>query len=144
MSTALAIVDLVGAALLVLRGLFGGLSEADRSAVLALLRARLAAAEAELTTSDDPSVPTGLRRPRGAGLQQEYSTLLNHLNSGGGYGAGGTEGRPTAGALERKADLDRTWSEARGRLVALLEAEVAGFNAEVRRLGLEGIVLDRN
>jgi photosystem II stability/assembly factor-like uncharacterized protein len=108
------------------------------------LTTRLASLEAELTTTDDASVPTGVRRPRGAGLQQEYGTLLYHLNSGGGYGAGGTEGRPTAGAMERQADLDRMWSGVRTRLEAFLEAEVAAFNAEVRRLGLEGIVLGRD
>ncbi len=105
------------------------------------LAARLASLEAEITATDDPTVPTAVRRPRGAGLQQEYSTLLYHLNSGGGYGAGGTEGRPTAGAMERKADLDRMWSGVRDRLDALLETEVAAFNAEVGRLGLEGIVV---
>jgi photosystem II stability/assembly factor-like uncharacterized protein len=119
----------------------GAAREVGRLPALAdSLAARLAAQEAELTAVDDPSVPTGVRRPRGAGLQQEYGALLNHLNSGGGYGPGGTEGRPTAGALQRKTDLDRRWSEARGRLEAVLEAEVAAFNAEVGRLGLGGIV----
>jgi hypothetical protein len=90
---------------------------------------------------DDSSVPTGVRRPRGAGLDREYGTLFYYLNSRGGYGGGSTEGRPTAGAMERKRDLDRTWSQVRTSLETLLDREVAAFNGEVARLGLGGIVL---
>lgn len=107
------------------------------------MRTKLAPMEAALTAVDDPTVPTGTRRPVGGGLDREYSTLFYHLNSGGGYGAGGTEGRPTAGALERKSDLDAQWSDLRTRLNAVLEEEVSGFNEEVARLGLDGIVLRR-
>ena len=97
--------------------------------------------EAELTSVDDPSVPTGVRRPEGAGLVQEYGTLMYYLNAGGGYGAGGAEGAPTAGALERKSDLDMVWSGISSRLDPLLTRLVADFNAEVERLGLVGIVV---
>lgn len=96
--------------------------------------------EAELTATDDSTVPTGERRPKGGGLDREYSTLLYFVNSAGGYGAGGAEGRPTTGAMERKRDLDRIWEELRGRLQATLDSEVASFNTEVTKLGLEGIV----
>lgn len=102
---------------------------------------RLSPLEAILTSTDDPTVPTGQGRPRGGGLDRDYGALLNHLNSGGGYGAGGTEGRPTAGAKERKRDLDAGWAETRGRLETALDEEVARFNAEVSRLGLAGIVM---
>ena len=105
--------------------------------------ARLAPIEAELTSVDDPSLPTAVRRPTGGGLDREYGTLLNYLNSSGGYGAGGAEGRPTSGALERKRDLDQSWQEVRGRLESILDTEVEVFNAEVARLGLEGIVIRR-
>ena len=96
--------------------------------------------EAELTATDDPTIPTGERRPVGGGLAREYGTLFNFLNSGGGYGAGGAEGRPTAGAVERKRDLDQIWEPLQGRLQSTLDTEVAAFNAEVTKLGLEGIV----
>jgi len=104
---------------------------------------RLSALEAILTSTDDPTVPTGQARPRGGGLDRDYGTLLYHLNSGGGYGAGGTEGRPTAGAMERKRDLDALWTDTRSRLATALDEEVARFNAEVSRLGLSGIVMGR-
>jgi len=107
------------------------------------LGARLGRVEGDLTSTDDSTVPTGVRRPKGGGLDREYGTLLNFLNSGGGYGPGGTEGRPTEGAMERKADLDRAWEELRGRLERTLDAEISAFNTEVARLGLEGIVLGR-
>ena len=40
-------------------------------------------------------------------------------------------------------DLDRIWEEIKTSLEATLDAEVAAFNAEVTRLGLEGIVIRR-
>jgi hypothetical protein len=105
------------------------------------LNERLSPLEAILTSTDDSTVPTGVVRPRGGGLDREYGALLNHLNSGGGYGAGGTEGRPTAGAMERKRDLDAIWADTGARLEVALDEEVAGFNAEVSRLGLAGILV---
>jgi hypothetical protein len=105
------------------------------------MEARLAPIEGDLTSVDDPSVPTGERRPRGGGLDREYRSLMNHLNSGGGYGPGSTEGRPTSGAMARKGELDGLWSRVRAVLEEVLEAEVTAFNAEVARLGLEGIVI---
>ncbi|MFC1661000.1 WD40/YVTN/BNR-like repeat-containing protein [Gemmatimonadota bacterium] len=104
------------------------------------MEARLAPLEAELTSVDDPTVPTGQKRPQGGGLDREYRSLMNHLNSGGGYGPGSTEGRPTSGAMARKRELDGMWNRVRANLEEVLEAEVAAFNAEVARLGLEGIV----
>jgi hypothetical protein len=104
---------------------------------------RLSPIEAILTSTDDPTVPTGEARPRGGGLDRDYGSLFGHLNSGGGYGAGGTEGRPTAGAMERKRDLDAIWADTGARLEAALAEEVARFNAEVSRLGLAGIVTGR-
>jgi hypothetical protein len=43
--------------------------------------------------------------------------------------------------MERKADLDLIWSGIRSRLDPLLDQLIADFNAEVARLGLEGIVV---
>lgn len=101
----------------------------------------LAPLEARLRSQDDPAVPTGERAPKGSGLEDEYGTLLYYLNSGGGYGAGGAEGRPTAGALERKADLEASWAEIRTQLEPALASGVRAFNEEVTRLGMEGIVM---
>ena len=42
--------------------------------------------------------------------------------------------------MARKRELDGIWSRVGARLEEVLEAEVAAFNAEVARLGLEGIV----
>lgn len=113
----------------------------DLPAMADSLDARLRVFEAELTSVDDPTVPTGEKRPEGGGLDRELSALLYHLNSGGGYGAGGAEGRPTAGAMEKKRDLERSWSDLRSRMERALEAEVQAFNEEVTRLGLVGIVV---
>ena len=111
-------------------------------ALAGALEAALAPIERALTAVPDTSGPRGLRAP--AGLDRQYSSLLYHLNSGGGYGAGATDGRPTPGALERKRDLDAEWGVVRDRLEAVLAGELADFNAEVERLGLGGIVLPGN
>lgn len=105
------------------------------------MKERFSELEAILTSTDDPTIPTGQSRPRGGGLDRDYGTLLGHLNSGGGYGAGGTEGRPTAGAMERKRDLDALWADIGSRLESALGEEVARFNTEASRLGLSGIVV---
>jgi photosystem II stability/assembly factor-like uncharacterized protein len=103
------------------------------------LAARLDSLEAVIAGERTDRGEPGLRAV--AGLQDHYGSLMYHLNSGGGYGAGAAEGAPTRGALERKADLDGEWNRARDRLVAVLERGVAELNAEVRRLGLEGVVV---
>jgi photosystem II stability/assembly factor-like uncharacterized protein len=100
------------------------------------LDARLGPLEARLT-----SLPDGHGSTTEAGLEQEYSTLLYYLNSGGGYGGGSTEGRPTQGAMIRKRDVDGAWATLGGEVDTALRQSVAAFNAEVQRLGLAGIVL---
>ncbi len=97
--------------------------------------------EGELTSVDDPTVHTSVQRPEGGGLDREFGSLSYHLNSGGGYGAGGTEGRPTVGALAKKQELELVWAQLKSRIETALEAETAAFNAEVARLGLVGIVI---
>jgi photosystem II stability/assembly factor-like uncharacterized protein len=99
-----------------------------------------AALKGELTNVDDPRVPAHIKRPEGVGLSQDYRTLVNYLNGGGGYGGGSVEGRPTEGAMNRKADLDALWATLKPRVEKALEEGVTAFNAEVERLGLEGIV----
>ena len=97
------------------------------------LRVRVAALEAELV----PQRPAGLSAP--ARLTTHYGTLYNSFVGNGGYGAGSAEGRPPAGWLRRKADLDAEWAALRARLDRTLAEEVARFNAEAARRGLEGI-----
>lgn len=115
--------------------------EPGRLPVLAdSLEAQLNAIERELTAVPDSSGPAGVRQP--PGIQQEYGSLMYHLNSGGGYGAGSTEGRPTAGALERKRDLDREWARLRDHLLDVMASHLAAFNAEAHRLGLDGVEME--
>ena len=87
----------------------------------------------ELTSYETDEGPAGLRTV--AGLDRQYGSLLGHLNGGGGYGPGSTEGRPTAGALERKAELDAQWRELAQRLERLLKEELERLNAEARVVG---------
>jgi photosystem II stability/assembly factor-like uncharacterized protein len=100
----------------------------------------LAPLTARLEAPGRPELPVAQAPPAGAGLRAEVGTLLYYLNSGGGYGAGGAEGRPTAGGLRRKADLETAWVELLGALEPALDGAYESFNAEVVRLGLEGIV----
>ena len=97
--------------------------------------------EGELTSVDDVTVPVWERPSQGGGLDLEYGALLNNLNSGGGYIAGSTEGRPTPGAIEKKRDLDLVWTQAKSLVEAALDTQTTAFNAEVSRLGLVGIVI---
>jgi len=107
------------------------------------LEENLLVLKGELTNVDDPHVEVARVRPEGAGLSQDFGTLFNYLNGGGGYGGGSVEGRPTQGAMNRKADLEALWAELQPRVDLALEEGVAAFNAEVERLGLEGILLPR-
>ncbi len=94
----------------------------------------------ELTSVDDPHVATGQERPQGAGLSEDYGTLKYYLNSGGGYGGGSVQGRPTQGALDRKGHLDAAWARLKPQVEEALQELVAAFNTEVTRLGLAGII----
>lgn len=114
----------------------------DTAALLPLREAlvgALGALEGEMASVDRTDGPAGRRTV--AGLDRQYGSLMSHLNSTGGYGPGSTEGRPTAGALERKRDLDLQWGTAAARLARVLAAELAAFNAEVARLGGTGVVV---
>jgi len=109
--------------------------------ILETMEAAFAAREGELTSVGVDTGPVMEGPARGAGLDLEYGALLFYLNSGGGYVAGATEGRPTAGAMEKKRDLDLAWTQARSRVEAALDTQTTAFNAEVSRLGLVGIVI---
>ncbi|HSW29830.1 MAG TPA: hypothetical protein VLH75_10150 [Longimicrobiales bacterium] len=114
----------------------GGRDAAQLGELHRALLAPLAELEARLTSTERTDGSAGKRSV--AGLDRQYGALLNHLNSGGGYGPGSTEGRPTAGALQRQRDLDAEWSGLAARLAQVEERELAAFNAEVERLGGAG------
>jgi hypothetical protein len=110
----------------------GGLDAARLGELHGALLAPLSELEGQLASTDRTDGPAGRRNV--AGLDRQYGALLNHLNSGGGYGPGSTEGRPTAGALQRQRDLDAIWSGLAARLAGVVERELAAFNEEVARL----------
>jgi len=91
------------------------------------------ALQRRLTSYRTDEGPSGVRTI--AGLDRQYGSLLGSLNGGGGYGAGSTEGPPTAGALQRKRDLDAQWGALSGSLADLLVEDLAALNVEVERLG---------
>lgn len=109
--------------------------------ILGAMDAAFATLEGELVSLDDVTVPVWKRPSQGGGLDLEYAALMNNLNSGGGYIAGSTEGRPTTGATEKKRDLDLVWTRLRSRVETALDTQTTAFNAEVFRLGLVGIVI---
>ncbi len=116
-----------------------GRDAGDLPALVDSLTARLETIHRELEGYETAEGEPGLREIDG--LDAQYGRLMYQLNSWGGYGGGSSEGRPTAGMLERKADLDAEWSALRARLEAVLDEGVTAVNAEARRLGLEGILV---
>jgi hypothetical protein len=103
------------------------------------LSKRLGAVEQSLTQTRSQS---GQDPIRFAGrLDNQYAELYGNLTGVSGYIAGGPEGRPTAGALERMRDLDREWAPLAARLRAILAREVPAFNALVGRAGVTPILL---
>lgn len=116
-----------------------GRDAGDLPALVDSLVNHLGAIDREMEGYETSEGEPGLRSIDG--LDDQYGRLMYQLNSWGGYGGGSTEGRPTAGMLERKSDLDAEWSALRSRLDAVLDEGVAAVNAEVRRLGLEGILV---
>jgi hypothetical protein len=71
-------------------------------------RASLARAEALLTPQRGPDNPLAP-----SGLLAQYGALYSSLVGDGGYGAGSAEGAPSAGQVERKAQLDAEWARVR-------------------------------
>ena len=109
-------------------------SRADDAAERArTFQATTEALQSRLTSYRTDEGPSGGRSI--AGLDRQYGSLLGSLNGGGGYGGGSTEGRPTAGALQRKRDLDAEWGVLSQSLARLLEQDLAALNVEAERLG---------
>jgi photosystem II stability/assembly factor-like uncharacterized protein len=118
---------------IVQRARSGGTEPGALAALADSLRARVAAVEGEVV----PARPAGLAGE--ARLMTQYGALYNSLVGDGGYGAGSAEGRPPAGWMRRKAELDAQWTALRARLERVLADEVARFNAEAAARSLEGI-----
>jgi photosystem II stability/assembly factor-like uncharacterized protein len=117
------------------RATAGGIESGDLSAMADTLGARLGRVEAELV----PARAAGeLASP--TKLVGQYSTLYNTLVGDGGYGSGSAEGRPSAGRLERKADLDPQWAAIRARLDEVIREDLSRFNSEAARRGAAGVI----
>jgi photosystem II stability/assembly factor-like uncharacterized protein len=76
-------------------------------------------------------------------LDNQLAELYGYVTGPGGYIAGGAEGRPTGGAMERLGDLQQTWAPLRARLQEIIDRDVVAFNALLQRLGLGAIVVPR-
>jgi len=69
--------------------------------------------------------------------------LYGYVTGPSGYIAGGAEGLPTRGAMERLGDLQQAWSPLRSRLQEIIDKDLVAFNALLQRLGLGAIVVPR-
>ena len=76
-------------------------------------------------------------------LDNQLAELYGYVTGPSGYIAGGVEGRPTRGALERLADLQQVWAPLRAQLQQIIDRDLAAFNALLQRLGLGAIVVPR-
>ena len=76
-------------------------------------------------------------------LDNQLAELYGYVTGPSGYIAGGAEGRPTRGAMERLTDLQQTWSPLSTRLQEIIDRDLVAFNALLQRLGLGAIVVPR-
>jgi photosystem II stability/assembly factor-like uncharacterized protein len=74
-------------------------------------------------------------------LDNQLAELYGNLTGVDGYIAGGADGRPTAGALERTRDLERQWAPLSARLREILDRDVPAFNDLAARIGVAPVVL---
>ncbi len=74
-------------------------------------------------------------------LDNQWIELYNNVTGVDGYIAGGPEGRPLPGAMERLRDLNADWEVIRERYQLILQNELRRFNEAVERLGLPAVVL---
>jgi photosystem II stability/assembly factor-like uncharacterized protein len=103
------------------------------------LTKKLGDIEAELIQTRSQSGQDPIRFP--GKLDNQLAELYGNLTGTDGYIAGGPEGRPTAGALERLRDLDQQWAPLSARLREILERDVPAFNARAAGAGVTPIVL---
>jgi photosystem II stability/assembly factor-like uncharacterized protein len=100
---------------------------------------QLAAVEGELRQTKNESGQDMLRfAPK---LDTKYLTLYSYVTGVDNYSFGGPEGKPTEGAYTMFADLNAEWGELRSRLRAILDTEVAGFNASLQSQGVPAIIV---
>lgn len=111
-------------------GKAGNAAPAPLSGEAAALDAALQKVETAIAPS---AVPGQVGVP--AGLSGHYNALYGALVGDGGYGAGSSEGRPSAGVVQRQADLERQWQALRAQVQALVTAELARYNAAARARG---------
>ena len=93
----------------------------------------------ELMQTKNQSGQDPIRNP--PRLDNQWVELYNAVTGVDGYIAGGPEGRPLPGAMERFQDLNTDWAEVRGKVQAILQNELQRFNELVERLGLPAVVL---
>lgn len=93
----------------------------------------------ELMQTKNQSGQDPIRNP--PRLDNQWVELYNAVTGVDGYIAGGPEGRPLPGAMERFQDLNTDWAEVRGKVQSILQNELQRFNELVERLGLPAVVL---
>jgi hypothetical protein len=76
-------------------------------------------------------------------LDNQLAELYGFVTGPSGYIAGGAEGRPTRGAMERLADLQQVWAPLRAQLQQIIDRDLVAFNALLQRLGLGALVVPR-
>ncbi len=101
--------------------------------------ARLTAVEEELRQVRNESNQDPLRFP--PKLDYQYLTLYGFVTGTDNYSYGGPEGRPTAGAYARFADLNVEWGAITARLNGILTTEVAAFNASLVEQGVPAVIV---
>jgi hypothetical protein len=79
----------------------------------------------------------------GGRLDNQLAEVYGNVTGTNGYIHGGPEGRPTTGAVERSGELVGQWGPLVQRFDAVLNREVAAFNAKVAALGVAPIVMPR-
>jgi hypothetical protein len=103
------------------------------------LTAHLNAVEDELVQRRSQSGQDPIRF--GGRLDNQYAELYGNLTGTNGYIAGGPEGRPTRGAVQRMQELNTQWMAVHQRLLRILETEVQALNAAAQRAGIPAIAV---
>lgn len=76
-------------------------------------------------------------------IDNNLAEVYGFVTGTDGYIHGGPEGRPSAGAYERMADVLKEWAPVSRRLQLILDRDVPAFNQLLQRLGLGAIVVPR-
>jgi hypothetical protein len=103
------------------------------------LSVHLTAVEDELVQRRSQSGQDPIRF--GGKLDNQDAELYGNLTGTNGYIAGGPEGRPTRGAVQRAQELNGQWTSVHQRLLRILDAEVQALNAAAARAGIPAIAV---